>query len=738
MCKRNLEVARNLTDCCYNHYFNGSACIVCPNGYFGHNCDKTCTAGYYGYICSQMCNCSAESCNHETGCPPDENAFTKLEINTSKYPRETTYVFHTTTESKITSSFQNEFTNQTTKLPFHFTSVTVEQKTQSTKALRITSKPTVIPQPTSTESPINNFTIIIGIGAVIALFLGVIMIQFCIKLYQGRQKKLRRIARNSLPVKEEETYQEINEAILISNNGQHSEKNDNRQFGKYYELKNTKSVKELPYQRMRNKESKYQEIANKAEKENSESNPSSTSNGSYDSQTFYLKPKTKKMDHHSYIEVVDPGITAEGLDASGIIDAVGLREDNSDEGELCSQYIDPVQDVMSENNKDIYSGAYLDVTSELFSESSYIDPISINSDKCCYNYYDNGTVCLECPLGYHGDNCKDQCNKGSYGHLCTQRCPESCPLEWCDTVTGCTDPTTANTETTVQSTTNIDTTTVRSTTKVTTEVKIEVITVPTTTFQRFSSSSNTSSAKSIKTLKSTTQFVIPQLETPYNYTPVIAVTGGIIALFLAILVIQSSLRMRLKKQKITRAASQKTKIPADEQEVYHEIDDINVVKDRQSYQEIEKSNKYCVESHLYTAKTHPYQKINNSLQYLENSAIATVKENNHSSTEGSNSSEENGSSYLKPKKTTNRHNYIQVVDPDIHHVPVTGAQTDKEQDDSSFQYDDTVNDSSALDFLNGNREESTEDYAYSDGDYLDVEHSHDNNATYLEVVHKEK
>ncbi|XP_062605271.1 uncharacterized protein LOC134267067 [Saccostrea cucullata] len=350
------------------------------------------------------------------------------------------------------------------------------------------------------------------------------------------------------------------------------------------------------------------------------------------------------------------------------------------------------------------------------------------NNKCCYNNFFNGTTCLDCPLGYYGDNCSAPCSRGSYGKLCSRTC-QKCPRELCDRVTGCPKTTSTNAESTVLIATSVDTITVRGTLKVTTEVNLEVTTatsaVPTSTVQS-SPSIKTFLTTSIKIPKSTTPFVIPQ--TPYNYIPVIAVTGGVIALFLAILVIQSSLKMRQKKQKITRAAPRTPKVPAEEQEIYHEIDDMNIVIDnfKRDYQGIEKNKKYCDESHLYAEKAHSYQVLNNSSQDVGKPVIETVQGNNHSSTEESNSSEESESSYLKPQKTTNRHNYIQVVDPDIHNVPVTSVHTDEEQEnDSSSQYDDTVNDSSALIL------------SISDGDYLDVEHCPDNNAIYLEVVHQE-
>ncbi|XP_062576108.1 uncharacterized protein LOC134237997 [Saccostrea cucullata] len=352
-----------------------------------------------------------------------------------------------------------------------------------------------------------------------------------------------------------------------------------------------------------------------------------------------------------------------------------------------------------------------------------------DNNKCCYNNFFNGTACLECPPGYYGVNCSALCSQGSYGHLCSQTC-KKCPQELCDRVLGCPNTTSTNTKSTVLLTLSVDTITVRSTLKVTTEVKQQVTTwttaAPTPTVQS-SPSTNIFFSKSIKTPKSSTPFVIPQLETPYNIIPVIAITGGVIALFLAILVIQSFFKMRQKKQKITRSASRTPKVPVEEQEIYHEIDDMNIVIDKRDYQGIEKSTKYCDASHVYTAKTHPYQEINNSLHGVGKSVIETVKGNNPSSTEGSDSSEESGSSYLKPQKTTNKHSYIQVVDPDIHNVPATSVHTDgEEENDSSSQYDDTVNNSNALIL------------SVSDGDYLDVEHYPDNDEIYLEPVHQEK
>lgn len=56
---------------------------------------------------------------------------------------------------------------------------------------------------------------------------------------------------------------------------------------------------------------------------------------------------------------------------------------------------------------------------------------------CCSNFYQDGNVCIECPAGYHGDNCEDMCSLNTYGSGCGQIC--SCTP--CHHIYGCTLPT---------------------------------------------------------------------------------------------------------------------------------------------------------------------------------------------------------------------------------------------------------------------------------------------------------
>lgn len=40
----------------------------CPVGYYALNCSDPCRNPNYGYLCQQNCNCTADLCNHITGC----------------------------------------------------------------------------------------------------------------------------------------------------------------------------------------------------------------------------------------------------------------------------------------------------------------------------------------------------------------------------------------------------------------------------------------------------------------------------------------------------------------------------------------------------------------------------------------------------------------------------------------------------------------------------------------------
>lgn len=139
-----------------------------------------------------------------------------------------------------------------------------------------------------------------AIGGVIALFLGVIMVQLCIKLRTKRRKYSHQKSLKRHSATEEETYQEINESLIAVQ--QNVNRNENRQVGKYYELHTTGQPTSVPYDRIKN-QLQYLEI-------NDDSLVASTnSSDSNNSATSYLKPNTSKkksnLDNMDSSEIID-------------------------------------------------------------------------------------------------------------------------------------------------------------------------------------------------------------------------------------------------------------------------------------------------------------------------------------------------------------------------------------------------------------------------------------------------
>lgn len=257
-------------------------------------------------------------------------------------------------------------------------------------------------------------------------------------------------------------------------------------------------------------------------------------------------------------------------------------------------------------------------------------------------------------------------------------------------------------------------------------------------FKQLSSNSTTISTKLEEIPVQSTQSIISQTrDTPYNYTSVIAVTGGVIALFLAILVMQMCLKMRLNKQKTRKMNSIKANITAEPDDLYHEINDMNVAVNDQSYLDVtEQSRKESELRHLYTAKCNSYQKIDDSPKYLEQSVA--IQHTNNSSTDSSNSSDGSAAPYLKPKKQSIRHSYIEVTDLDIHSTPqnesVVDTRTlDRPQNRSSSQYDDVINPCTTNEFRDITPHGDVDD-TDPDAPYLDVV-NYGQHSTYLDVVH---
>nr|XP_022296796.1 cell death abnormality protein 1-like isoform X1 [Crassostrea virginica] len=68
--------------------------------------------------------------------------------------------------------------------------------------------------------------------------------------------------------------------------------------------------------------------------------------------------------------------------------------------------------------------------------STHKPKLTNNGTKECFpNYYLNGDICTECPLGYYDVNCSLPCPPPTYGRCCAEHC--SCSSASCHHVYGC-------------------------------------------------------------------------------------------------------------------------------------------------------------------------------------------------------------------------------------------------------------------------------------------------------------
>ena len=99
---------------------------------------------------------------------------------------------------------------------------TVITNTKSTQSLKSSSSTALIPTDDFVDDvpgsgKASNTNIILTVGGVIGLFLGILVLQMCVKLLMSREKKNKREnSKRETEKVEEETYQEINENIMVS------------------------------------------------------------------------------------------------------------------------------------------------------------------------------------------------------------------------------------------------------------------------------------------------------------------------------------------------------------------------------------------------------------------------------------------------------------------------------------------------------------------------------------------
>nr|XP_011412756.2 multiple epidermal growth factor-like domains protein 10 [Crassostrea gigas] len=302
--------------CCYNHYFNGSTCVDCLAGFYGNDCSRICDKGLYGERCSKKCKCDNELCHHITGCLSGFSG--SSEIPQRRY--------------KISSVNHVKAFSNSPVLPLTSTTPTADIQ---------------IPQQTNMY--------ILAIGSVIALFLGIIAVQFCIKLGIKRKKYTQQMSVHRKPVKEEETYHEINESLMDTEGN--DSRNEQGHVGKYDELQTSNQATGVPYDKIKT-QAHYQDISDSLI-------DSSCNSDSSNSNKSYLKPKTSEK--FNYVNVTESS-TAKG----GMISQNSPVNSTNDRSNVSSQYLDPIQNlhnveiVLQSNEIGVNNDAYLDVTHDTF------------------------------------------------------------------------------------------------------------------------------------------------------------------------------------------------------------------------------------------------------------------------------------------------------------------------------------------------------------------------------------
>lgn len=213
--------------------------------------------------------------------------------------------------------------------------------------------------PNPTNIPIDTNILIITVGGVIALLLSILVVQHCLKLRLKRRKYAQQMSLKRSPLKEEETYQEINESLMTV--GQYNNRNDHQERGKYFELQTSDQSSAVPYEKMKI-ELQYQEV-----NESSVLSSTTCSTDSSSSNKSYLVPKKNKR--RSYVDVLDTGPENTTISAEDIHLPLNNGKSERDKSES-SEYLDPIIDTNINDNASIScetganSDAYLDVTHE--------------------------------------------------------------------------------------------------------------------------------------------------------------------------------------------------------------------------------------------------------------------------------------------------------------------------------------------------------------------------------------
>ncbi|XP_052717579.1 uncharacterized protein LOC128189849 isoform X1 [Crassostrea angulata] len=64
-----------------------------------------------------------------------------------------------------------------------------------------------------------------------------------------------------------------------------------------------------------------------------------------------------------------------------------------------------------------------------------VDLCTLDSGRCCHNYFRKNGICKECPPGTFGTDCSSKCPSGFFGKFCRQEC--LCNAHDCNSTYGC-------------------------------------------------------------------------------------------------------------------------------------------------------------------------------------------------------------------------------------------------------------------------------------------------------------
>ena len=204
--------------------------------------------------------------------------------------------FETRTNTKV-SAFRTD--NHETTVLTHTKSIQSSKPTLSTAVVSTLTTPGDVFGPGNTP---NNNIILVVIGGVIGLFLGILVLQMCVKILMSRKKAKKQLSAKRDSVKEEEeTYEIINDAAMITSAKADDEIGNARQPKKYQELKILNLDNVMPYQTIG---SNPQITSSLVKGNHSEIRSLSSSSDSITSKDSYLNPTTSRIEPHSYIDIV--------------------------------------------------------------------------------------------------------------------------------------------------------------------------------------------------------------------------------------------------------------------------------------------------------------------------------------------------------------------------------------------------------------------------------------------------